>query len=214
MVTVNKNYLNNSIAISNKTDFDNRLSEKSEKIKKIIIETLSSSTAHGIPNILKSNNLFLIIFWSIVCGISLCVGSYFVIDNVLDYLEYHTVTTISVINEKQTQFPTISICSHPSINKTLNETFLRVRFDRVFEANVGKYFEQFEDPVFGKCFRFNSGRNVYGEKLDILNSTTNGRPNGLRIEVFVDMPKEYDFVELIINIHNHSTPPYNIDYGG
>jgi len=139
---------NNSIQIK-------KSNGKRDRIKKKIVDILSMSTAHGIPNILRSNHLFLIIMWSIVCGLSVCIGSYFVIDNVLDYLKYNTVSTISVINEQSVQFPTISICAHPGINKTLNETILRVRYDRVFETNVEKYFESFQDPVFGKCLRFN-----------------------------------------------------------
>jgi hypothetical protein len=227
MTMINENQLNNLIDTSvkpfdfntntnniNNNNNNNKSNGKREKIKKIIVDILSMSTAHGIPNILRSNNLFLIIMWSMVCGLSVCVGSYFVIDNVLDYLKYNTVSTISVVSEQSVQFPTISICAHPGITRTLNETVLRVRYDRVFETNVEKYFEEFQDPVFGKCFRFNSGRNFYGEKIDILNSTSSGRPNGLRIEAFVDMPEQYDFVEIIVYIHNHSTPPYNIDYGG
>ncbi len=191
----------------------NKLTEK-EKIKKSIIDILLFSTAHGIPNILRSNNLFSIVMWSIVCCISMIVGTYFVLVNILDYLSNDTVTTLSVVNEKLTEFPTISLCSHPGINRTLNETILRIRFDRLFETNVEKYFEEFNDPVFGKCFRFNSGRNYLGEKTNILISTSSGRPNGLRIEVYLDFPVEYDFVEMIVYIHNHSFPPFNLDYGG
>jgi hypothetical protein len=198
---------------SSLTVISSKLREK-EKIKKSIIDILLASTAHGIPNIFRSNNLFLILMWSTVCCISVVIGSYFVLDNILDYLNYNTVTTISVVNEKSTEFPTISLCSHPGINRTLNETILRIRFDRVLETNVEKYFEEFNDPVFGKCFRFNSGRNYFGEKVNILNSTSSGRPNGLRIEVYVDIPDKYDFVEIIVYIHNHSLPPYNLDYGG
>jgi hypothetical protein len=54
--------------------------------------------------------------WIIVTFISTCAGLYFVIDNIIDFLKYNTVTSLETINEQQSQFPTISICAYPSLN--------------------------------------------------------------------------------------------------
>ena len=159
--------------------------EKWTKIKKRISDQLLSSTAHGLPNILRTKHKLIKITWFIFIVVSTCFGSYFVIDNILDYLQYKTTTTISVVTEYQAQFPTISFCGHPTINASLKETVMSVRYDNIYEKNFSKVFNAFNDSVYGKCYRFNTGRNTYGQKLDILNSTSSGKPNGLTIKLYL-----------------------------
>ena len=57
--------------------------------------------------------------------------------------------------------------------------------------------------MYGKCFRFNSGINIYNQTCDLFNSKLSGRLNGLRID-FHDLTNnnDYDFNELLINKHN------------
>ncbi len=106
--------------------------------------------------------------WIIVTFISTCAGSYFVIDNIIDFLKYNTVTTLQEVYEQQPQFPTVSICGFTSLNMSIDKLFLRVRFDRIDETNLSKIIEEYNDNVYGQCFRFNSGRNIYNETYDIL----------------------------------------------
>ena len=94
-----------------------------------IIELLSSSTAHGIPNILNARNLAFKIIWLIVFIISTCAGSYFVIDSVLDYLKFQSITSLEVIQENRSQFPTLSFCGSPAFNNfTIDQLILSARF--------------------------------------------------------------------------------------
>jgi hypothetical protein len=142
--------------------------DKIKKIKKRAHELLEVSTAHGLPNIVRAKKRVIITMWIIVTFISTCAASYFVIDNIIDFLKYNTVTTLQEVYEQQPQFPTISICGNPPLNMSIDKLFLRVRFDRIDETNLSKIFEEFNDNVYGKCFRFNSGRNIYNETYDIL----------------------------------------------
>jgi len=188
--------------------------EKLQKIKEKTSSLLEVSTAHGLPNIVRAKNVTILIMWSIVTFVSTCACFYFVIDNILDFLKYNTVTTFQEVYEQQSQFPTISICGYPSINKSLDKLLLKVRFDRIDETNLSRIFEEFNDNVFGKCFRYNSGRNIYNETYDILNATESGKPNNLKMNFYVDVPDGYDFSEIAFFIHNHSSPPYEMDNGG
>ena len=188
-----------------------------EKLKRIKHKTsclLEVSTAHGLPNIVRSKNVTILIMWSIVTFASTCAGFYFVIDNIIDFLKYNTVTILQAVNEEQSQFPTISICGYPPLNMSIDKLFLKVRFDRIDETNLSRILEEFNDNVFGKCFRYNSGRNIYNETYDILNATYSGKPNNLKINFYLDIPDGYDFPELLIHIHNHSSPPYDMENGG
>jgi hypothetical protein len=135
---------------NNKTEY----MKKWTKIKKRISDQLLSSTAHGLPNILRTKLLFIKLTWFTFIIVSACFGSYFIIDNILDYLKYNTITTISVIKEQQAEFPSISFCGHPNINTTLEETVMSVRYDNIYEKNFSKVFkaETFLNKcIHGKC---------------------------------------------------------------
>ena len=76
------------------------LKELKHRIKKILL----ASTAHGVSKILRGRNLFIKLFWITFLFFSLCIGSYYIIDSILDYLKFSTITTISVINEAKSLF--------------------------------------------------------------------------------------------------------------
>jgi hypothetical protein len=206
------NLQSNNLITNNKTD-DTIENTKLKKIKQRVVDQLLSSTAHGLPNILRTKLLFIKLTWFTFIIVSACFGSYFIIDNILDYLKYNTITTISVIKEQQAEFPSISFCGHPNINTSLEETVMSVRYDNIYEKNFSKVFNAFNDSVYGKCFRFNSGRNTLGQKLDILNSTSSGKPNGLTIKLYLKVPEQYDYAEILLSIHNHSSPSLEFENG-
>jgi amiloride-sensitive sodium channel subunit alpha len=188
--------------------------EKIIKIKQKTYSLLEVSTAHGLPNIVRAKNVIILIMWSIITSLSTCAGLYFVINDIINFLKYDTVTVLEAVNEQHSQFPTISICGYPPLNTSIDKLLLKVRFDRIDETNLSKIFEEFNDNIFGKCFRYNSGRNIYNETYDILNATNSGMPNNLKINFYLDIPDGYDFPELLIHIHNHSLPPYDMENGG
>jgi hypothetical protein len=198
----------------NKNKKINTEDNKVKRIKKRTRELLEVSTTHGLPNIVRAKNLTILIMWIIVTFISTCAGSYFVIDNIIDFLKYNTVTSLETINEQQSQFPTVSICGYPSLNISIDKLILRVKFDRIDETNLSRFFEEFTDSVYGKCFRYNSGRNIYNETYDILNATKSGKPNNLKMNFYLDIPDGYDYSVILFYIHNKSSPPYDMDNGG
>lgn len=63
----------------------NNKKSKKDKIREKSINIVASSTVHGLPNILRSNNYCIITIWSICFAASFCVCSYFVVKNILDY---------------------------------------------------------------------------------------------------------------------------------
>jgi len=177
-------------------------SAKCKKIKKKARDLLEVSTSHGIPNIVRTKNIFILIMWIICTLTSTCTCSFFVIDSVLNYLKYHTVINNQIINEPQAQFPAISICAKPSFNSTyyLNQTFSFSIFNNVFQNNVSQYFEEYNDNILNKCFRYNSGNSIQ-------NSTISGYKFGLKLGIKLDIPDGYDFTEVVVFIHNQSLPP-------
>ena len=186
---------------------------KIKEAKKIVTTLLDNTTIHGIQNVLRTKNLFLKIVWTLFILASICIGIYYIIDSSLDYLKYSTVTTIKVIDEKQAEFPTISVCLYPNLNISIVKTITRLRFDRIDELDINKYFEEFYDPVYGKCMRYNSGINNYNQSYELLKSTKSKNDNGLKIDMNIEVPKDYDFVSTLVSIHNVTSPLYEFNSG-
>jgi len=184
---------------------------KAKKIKKRTFELLETSTTHGIPNIVRSKSLFVLTMWSIFTITSTCLGSYYAIDTILGYLKYKTITKIEVINERQVPFPAISICAFPSFNSSLD----KIISDYIFEdltlknlvKNISTYYEEYTDVIMGKCFRLNSGKNIYNESFNIFNSTISGSRYGFRLNMKIPVADRNDFSEIKMFIHNQSFPP-------
>jgi len=183
------------------------MNNKFEKIKKRICELLEVSSSHGIPNLIRTKSLLILIMWSILTVLSASLGSYFVFKSILDYLKYDTVAKIEVINEQKVQFPTISFCALPNFNTTINQIVIKKYFDDIIQTNFSHYFDEYTDLVKGKCFRYNSGKNIFNKSYDIQNSTIKGSKNGLRLYLNIKIPAYFDYIEVALFIHNQSLPP-------
>jgi hypothetical protein len=189
---------------------EENLKTNNKDIKKRSRQLLELSTCHGMPNIVRTQNLFILIMWSFFTVASTCFCSYFVIKAILDYLKNSTITNIQVISENQAQFPTISFCGLPSFNNiTLNQTIVISIFDTITDTDINQYYEEYNDSIMRKCFRFNSGKNIYNNSFDIRNSTKTGFENGFKLHLRLTIPDEYNFGEAYVFIHNHSSPPFD-----
>jgi hypothetical protein len=73
-------------------ELKNENKSKIDKVKKRAYDLLEVSTVHGIPNLVRSKSLLVLIMWSTFKILSACLGQYFVIKSVLDYLKFNTVT--------------------------------------------------------------------------------------------------------------------------
>jgi len=74
----------------------------------------------------KTKLLFLTVMWICFIIASTVTCFYLVIESILDFTKYNTVTKIDVINQRQVPFPAISFCTSLINNKTIK----RLRFDR------------------------------------------------------------------------------------
>ena len=182
---------------------------KTKIIKKRVCELLKKSSSHGIPNIVRNKNIFSLVMWSCFTIISVCLGTHFIIKSILDYLKYNTFTNIEIVNEQKVQFPGISVCALPSFNSSINQTFSLGIFDNTVETNLTQYLEEYNDITMGKCFRYNSGKNIYNESYQLLNSTIKGFKYGLKLTLNIQIPEEYDYAEIYLFIYNQSLRPFD-----
>jgi uncharacterized membrane protein len=76
-----------------------------------INEIISSSSLAFLISPTRSKRLLIKLVW-IIFLIGFLFGSiYYVVLNVLDYLQYDTTTSIYEVNEQEAEFPTVSFCS-------------------------------------------------------------------------------------------------------
>ncbi len=196
--------------LEKKLDLSKKNESKFSNIKKRTCELLEVSTSHGIPNLIRTKSILILIMWSVCTVLSASLGSYYVFTSILDYLKYDTVTKIEVINEKEVQFPAISICALPSFNTTINKIITKCYFDDVLQSNFSNYFEDYIDVVKGKCFRYNSGKNIHNKSYEIQNSTIKGLKNSFKLILNIQTPVSNDYSQISLFIHNQSQPPIDL----
>jgi hypothetical protein len=184
-------------------------SSRAKRINKRACELLKESSSHGIPNIVRNKNVFSLVMWSSFTILSACLAANFIIKIILDYLKYNTFTNIEIINEKKVQFPAVSFCALPSFNSSINQTFSSGVFDNIVETNLTQYVEEYNDIIMGKCFKYNSGKNIYNESYQIRNSTIKGFKYGLKLNMNIQIPEEYDYAEVFLFIYNQSLQPFD-----
>ncbi|CAF0995026.1 unnamed protein product [Brachionus calyciflorus] len=79
--------------------------------KKILSEIITSSTSHGLPNIIRSDRILIKILWILSTFISGSICTYLIIESIMKYYQYDVITKIRVTEEITTEFPTITVCN-------------------------------------------------------------------------------------------------------
>ena len=185
---------------------------KYEEISKRMRELLLRSSAHGLPRLIQSKYSLIKLVWLGVLIISSTLGAYFIIKNIVNFLKYEATTTIRLIDQLEAEFPTVSFCSSNGFIMPLNQTILSLRFNNIHQSKYDQFFELFNDNLYGKCYRFNSGKNMFGENVPLLKSTQDGLSYGLKIEININVSNNTDLAELAVSIHNRSSPPFDFTY--
>ncbi len=170
------------------------------KIKNKVSELIQVSTAYGLPNVYRSKRLFNKSFWLFFLVISFMGASYYIYNDIVDYFNYEVVTTVKTEYDQPTEFPTISFCSLNSLNNSILNYEYVFDGDKTVEENPNNHFESFNSSKYGRCFRFNSGKNMNNQSIPIKYSNSGGLFDAFSLEAF-------DTKGLVFWIHNKSTVP-------
>ena len=167
-------------------------------------DLIKTSTAYGLPKIVRSKRLFNKIFWLAFLIASVAAASYYIFNDVADYYSFEVVTTVKTEYDQPTEFPTISFCSkwryfYDKVVPLRKSSSTFSSDADVFE-NPYNHHESFFSPLYGRCFRFNSGKNMTNHSIPIKNSTSGGEYDFYQISLFA--PRG-----LLIWIHNKSSIP-------
>jgi hypothetical protein len=179
--------------------------------KSPIKEILAGSSLAYLLSPFRSKRFLIKILWSFFLLIFLFLSIYYVILNILDYLQYDTITSIQTIYEQKPEFPTITFCNR--LNKNFELNILLFWFNNLDLIKEWKnHIEQFIDLNNGKCYRFNSGFNWTNQSIEIKKSKKISTEEGLWLMFYSNT--SLDFGELKIYIHNYTENPKNIHRKG
>jgi len=95
------------------------------------------------------------------------------------------------------------------LGNSIQDFLIECKFDDVF-CNITEDFVWYFDSLYGNCFKFNTGKNSKGEKIDLKKSIHPGRfYNGLKVTLFESMPNvlkriSYAGNGFIIKLENNS----------
>jgi hypothetical protein len=157
--------------------------EKKQKCKRKLKESLITLQLHGLPKIISSTDYVIKLMWSFSFLISFCICLYFLIQNVNTYLQYSTVNNIDFKSENSMVFPTIKICPiYQTVkNYSLSDTLVICLFGQILNCSNEFYFKKYFDNFLNKyCYIFNHGQN----NTPLLKSTRPGPYHGLFITLF------------------------------
>lgn len=174
------------------------LNEINEKITKLALD----STAHGLPNVLKSKRLFNKLFWFCFLLTSSVVSFYYVSRNILAYLDYEVVSIVKTEYVQPAEFPTITFCSQTAgtFNDLNKFKFEEISFGYEDPKSLSNDLESFFSTLKGRCFRFNSGKNMSNHSIPSKYSSIGGRDDGFYLKLNTSFT-------ILAWIHNRSEPP-------
>ncbi len=184
----------------------NQENSKLNKIKKLTLDLLELSTIQGVPNLIRSKRILLKIMWLICLLASIALCSFFMSETIIEFLSYPTITTVTNEYDSVTDFPIVTICN--TNNSYFNFSVFRLSFLRNSYDTWQKHFEIFSDLTYGLCFKFNSGKNLTKQSVDLDQSSYSGLNFGFTFEFYIQTNNDYD--RLKVFIHDQKFQPSTI----
>ena len=199
----------------NKTEINkenNKMKTKGE-IENLLKEVLYNSLAQAIIKIILTPHLTLKIFLFICVCVLTGYSSYSFVQSFMNYFMYSVSIRSRVFHETPTLFPEITFCNfniyqtqyafdhfysvNPStlsiaekkmLGHNLNKILIYCKFNDV-PCN-SKDFVWLWDDIYGNCYKFNSGHDSNGNKMDLKNSSLDGTLFGLQLTIYVNVYEE------------------------
>lgn len=79
------------------------------------------------------------------------------------------------------------------LGHSIHDVIITCRFNQL-ECDLTKDFEYYYDIIYGNCFRYNSGRDMLGNKVNESKITSQtGKKNGLNLELYTGSASENDY---------------------
>jgi len=175
-----------------------------EKLK----DLLEATSLPGLPLLIKSKSLIVKLIWLLFISLFGTGCVYFTRNSLLDFFSYNTVTSMNIIKQNETQFPTVSFCVYLSNltleNIPLNDYIISCKFD-FKDCNLDKDFKIYSITRGDLCFRFNSDQNsVY-----IQNYSAIFRIDRFSYDSGLQLASGYSYIQIDREFIQNLPLPYN-----
>jgi hypothetical protein len=133
-----------------------------KEIKDKSLELLTTTSFHGIPNIIRTKRSRIKVIWTLFVILSFGLCSFLMIESVMDYLKFDVITKIRDVRDFPTIFPKVVVC-----NSNPFTTYYSVEF---IQNLLKKYSieDTFDSPVLEALYPSNvSNSNSFFNKLDL-----------------------------------------------
>jgi len=152
---------------------------------------MSNSTGHGLPQMAKPDNLFLLFLWIIFFFVAFGGGCFMMYQAIDQFLQYGVITTINIKRESEITMPAITFCAYYNpqdmiLNCTFADDPNRCKMTKLTIFN--KY------GIQENCVQLNHGTNV----TELVRSTGEDWEYGYKLDVYLP----YDFFHFDITDNN------------
>lgn len=175
--------------------------ETKKNFQKSINEIISVSSIQFITSPFRTKRLVIKLVWTSFLIIFFCLSINYCIENLNDYLNFDTITSIQTINEQESDFPTISFCSN--FDSSFDIKILHIWFNKQNLIKDWKnYMNEYSDRIFGRCFSFNNRLNWTNHSKPGLRSKQSGFGDGFQIRFYSNTSTDYG--QILVSIFNYS----------
>jgi hypothetical protein len=129
-------------------------------LRSVLVDCLSSSSGHGLPQIVKPGHSFLRFTWCLFILVSTLACCFFIHKSISQYREFNVITSTKIKRLSQMDMPLISVCVQ---NINIEHMILNCSFGADYQPCSG-YLAGI--PVYNiyaqtlKCFQLNSGTEI------------------------------------------------------
>ncbi|RNA10485.1 acid-sensing ion channel 1 isoform X2 [Brachionus plicatilis] len=140
-----------------------------EKLKKVTIDTILSSTSHGLPNVFRSTNVVIRIIWISFTLISASYCVFNIINCVIKFFDYEVTTKTRLSNEYMSLFPTVTVCNVNFFTSENAVEFIKTIEDQKFSKNPFEdSFELYAKGIIENSSNFSQVRQNVGDSKEKL----------------------------------------------
>jgi hypothetical protein len=157
------------------------------------------TTAHGIPNLLRSDRILNKVLWSILILFSVSFCAFLIILSFLDYFAYEVTTKIRVQPQVEIEFPVITICNSGVFT---TKEGLKI-FQKAYNISMSNDWNLNINRNFNHDFFSHEMNLEYFLKMSIFKNQEMKNKLGLELEQFILLCsisfkecKRYQFVEI------------------
>ena len=112
---------------------------KLSNVKCDFLEWSQCVTFHGFPKIFKEKtNIFMRLLWFFIFVTFASLTFYILVNNIISYYKYETVTSYQLINEQPSLFPTITICDSNAFTTRQAQSLIMNISKRYFNKDITK----------------------------------------------------------------------------